>query len=150
VNARTRQSRTRTLKRAFHVATMAASTALAAAQSTTSVWDGVFSEEQARRGEVAYRQYCAACHGVGLEGGDMTPPLIGGAFTSNWNDLTVGDLFERIRVTMPLDEPGKLSRQQNVDVIAFVLKTNTWPAGATELPPEPGSLKQVRIEASKR
>ena len=129
---------------------MAAGAALAAAQSTTSVWDGVFSAEQARRGEVAYRQFCANCHGAGLEGGDMTPALVGGAFTSNWNDLTVGDLFERIRVTMPLDDPGKLSRQQNVDVIAFVLKTNAWPTGSTELPAEPGSLKQVRIEASKR
>ena len=138
------------LQRAIYLVTVAAGTLLVSAQSGKSVWDGIFSEEQARRGEVAYRQYCANCHGVGLEGGDMTPPLVGGAFTSNWNDLTVGDLFERIRVTMPLDDPGKLSRQQNVDVIAFVLKTNAWPAGSTELAPEPGALKQVRIEASKR
>ena len=46
----------------------------------------------------------------------MTPPLIGGGFTANWNDLNVGDLYERIRTTMPLDKPGTLSRQQNADV----------------------------------
>ena len=80
-----------------------------------SVWDGVFTDEQANRGEAAYRQECASCHGAELEGGDMTPPLVGGGFTSNWNDLTLGDLFERIRLTMPLDSPGKLARQQNVD-----------------------------------
>ena len=123
----------------------------ALAQSAgVSVWDGVFSEDQVKRGAAAYQRDCSACHGPALEGGDMTPPLVGGAFTSNWNDLTVGDLFDRIRLTMPLDSPGKLSRQQNADVIAFILKTNAWPSGASELPPEAGALKQIRIEANKR
>jgi mono/diheme cytochrome c family protein len=114
-----------------------------------SVWDGVYTAEQTRRGEAAYLQTCASCHGTALEGGDMTPPLLGGAFSSNWNDLTVGDLFERIRTTMPLDNPGKLSRQQNADVIAFVLKANGWPAGEAELAPDPAALKQIRIEATR-
>jgi S-disulfanyl-L-cysteine oxidoreductase SoxD len=126
-------------------------TAVTFAQSASStVWDGVFTEEQVKRGQMAYLRECASCHGPALEGGDMTPPLVGGGFTSNWNDLTLGDLFERIRLTMPLDSPGKLSRQQNVDVITFILKTNAWPSGATELAPDPGALKQVRIEANKR
>jgi mono/diheme cytochrome c family protein len=114
-----------------------------------SVWDGVYTAEQARRGETSYLQACASCHGPALDGGDMTPPLVGGAFTSNWNDLTVGDLFDRIRTTMPLDNPGRLSRPQTADVIAFVLKANSWPAGATELPPDPPALKQIRIEATR-
>jgi hypothetical protein len=80
----------------------------------------------------------------------MTPPLVGGGFTSNWNDLTLGDLFERIRNTMPLDAPGRLSRQQNADVIALILKSNAWPAGATELAPDAGALKQIKIEAARR
>jgi mono/diheme cytochrome c family protein len=140
--------------RALYAVVLAAATTTAGivlgAQSGTSVWDGVFTEEQAKRGEAAYRQHCSNCHGVGLEGGDMTPALVGGAFTSNWNDLTLGDLFERIRTTMPLDSPGKLSRQQNVDVIAFVLKTNAWPTGASEIAPDAGPLKQIKIEAAKR
>jgi mono/diheme cytochrome c family protein len=115
-----------------------------------SVWDGVFTEEQVKRGVAAYQRECSSCHGAALEGGDMTPPLVGGAFTSNWNDLTVGDLFDRIRLTMPLDSPGKLSRQQNADVIAYILKTNAWPSGTSELSAEAGALKQIRIEASKR
>jgi len=118
---------------------------LAAAEP--SVWDGVYTVEQARRGETAYLTACASCHGTALEGGDMTPALVGGGFTSNWNDLTVGDLFERIRTTMPLDMPGKLSRQQNADAIAFILKANGWPAGATELPADPAALKQIRIQS---
>ena len=129
----------------FAAALLAGAVALKAADP--SVWDGVYTAEQTRRGEAAYLQTCASCHGTALEGGDMTPPLVGGAFSSNWNDLTVGDLFERIRTTMPLDSPGRLSRQQNADVIAFVLKANGWPAGATELPADPAALKQIRIAA---
>jgi mono/diheme cytochrome c family protein len=122
----------------------------AAPQESATVWDGVFTDEQARRGETAYRQECSNCHGAELEGGDMTPPLVGGTFTSNWNDLTLGDLFERIRATMPLDKPGTLSRQQNADVVAFVLKANLWPAGTTELARDLGALKQIRIQSYKQ
>ena len=117
--------------------------------SASSVWRGVFTEEQATRGEAVYRESCANCHGPELEGADMTPPLTGGSFTSNWNQLTVGDLFERIRTTMPMDRPGKLSRQQNSDVIAFTLKVNGWPAGALELSRDLAALKQIKIEATK-
>jgi mono/diheme cytochrome c family protein len=117
--------------------------------TTASVWDGVYSEEQARRGETTYRQACVNCHGPELEGADMTPPLTGGVFTANWNDLTLGDLFERIRVTMPLDKPGTLSRQQNADLVAFLLRANQWPVGTSELSRELGALKQIRIESSK-
>lgn len=119
------------------------------AAAGASVWDGVYTAEQAQRGETAYLQTCAGCHGTALEGGDMTPPLVGGGFTSNWNDLTAGDLFDRIRTTMPLDRPGRLTRQQNADVIAFVLKANGWPPGAVELPPEPAALREIRIQAAK-
>jgi quinoprotein glucose dehydrogenase len=125
------------------------SLALAQDGAGASVWDGVYSDAQAARGEAVYRQACANCHGPELEGADMTPPLTGGAFTANWNDLTLGDLFERVRLTMPLDKPGSLSRQQNADLLAFLLKANQWPAGATELSRELSGLKQIRIQSSK-
>jgi mono/diheme cytochrome c family protein len=130
-------------------ACVAAAAIGAAAAEGSSVWDGVYTDTQAKRGETAYLQACASCHGPALDGGDMTPPLVGGAFTSNWNDLTLGDLFDRIRTTMPLDNPGRLSRPQTADVIAFMLKANSWPGGGSELPPEPAALKQIRIQATK-
>ena len=117
--------------------------------ASASVWSGVYTEEQARRGELAYRQSCVNCHGPELDGADMTPPLTGGNFMANWNDLSLGDLFERIRATMPLDKPGTLSRQQNADLVAFVLKANMWPAGTTELSRDLGALKQIRIQSIK-
>ena len=78
-----------------------------------SVWDGVYSQDQAQRGQALYNQHCMACHGGSLTGGEQAPPLAGGDFLSNWNGLTVGDLFERIRTTMPLNNPQSLNRDTN-------------------------------------
>jgi mono/diheme cytochrome c family protein len=120
-----------------------------AAAETRSVWDGAYTEEQAKRGEALYQKECKACHGVALGGGESSPPLTGGAFLSNWNGLTLGDLFERIRKTMPQNAPGKLNRQQNADVLAFLLSANKFPAGKTELSRQTEFLKEIRFEAVK-
>lgn len=114
-----------------------------------SVWDGVYTEEQAKRGEPLYHKECAPCHGDALAGGESAPPLTGGAFLSNWNGLTLGDLFERIRKTMPQNAPGKLTRQQNADILAFALSANKFPAGKTELSRQSEFLKEIRFEAMK-
>lgn len=112
-----------------------------------SVWDGVYTEEQARRGESLYQKECKTCHGDTLAGGESAPPLTGGAFLANWNGLTLGDLFERIRKTMPQNAPGKLNRQQNADILAFVLSANKFPTGKTELSRQAEFLKEIRFEA---
>ena len=114
-----------------------------------SVWDGVYTEEQAKRGEMVYRKECAACHGDQLTGGESAPPLTGGAFQANWNGLTLGDLFDRIRKTMPQTKPGSLTRQQNADVLAFMLSVNKFPGGKTELYRQSEMLKEIRFETKK-
>jgi len=120
------------------------------ALASASVWQGVYTEEQSKRGQQFYIKYCASCHGEQLTGGEDSPPLTGGAFLANWNGLTVGDLFERIRVSMPQDRPGRLTRQQNADILAYVLGMNQFPAGQAELPTETDRLKQIRFEAAKK
>jgi cytochrome c len=123
--------------------------AQAPSQDTRSVWDGVYTEEQAKRGEPVYRKECAACHGDMLTGGESAPPLTGGAFLSNWDGLTMGDLFDRIRKTMPQTAPGRLTRQQNADVLAFMLSINKFPSGKTELYRQSEMLKEIRFESKK-
>lgn len=120
-----------------------------AAASAQSVLDGVYTAEQGKRGEAIYAAECSTCHGASLEGGEMAPPLAGSAFMSNWQGLTVGDLFERIRISMPDGNPGKLSRQQNADVIAYMLSAGKYAAGKAELPKEVELLKQIKIEPAK-
>jgi S-disulfanyl-L-cysteine oxidoreductase SoxD len=113
------------------------------------VWDGVFTEAQAKRGQPLYNQHCASCHGDMLTGGEMAPPLAGGDFLSNWNGLTMGDLFERIRKSMPATRPGSLSREANADITAYMLSVNSFPAGAKELSTSTEALKQIRIDMNK-
>ena len=113
------------------------------------MWDGVYTAEQAERGHSVYHSQCEVCHGESLTGGDEVPPLAGPQFLSSWNGLTVGDLFERIRKSMPANDPGKLTAQQNADVLAYLFSFNMFPAGKTELPPDVQLLKQIRIEASR-
>lgn len=114
-------------------------------EGARTVWSGVFTEAQASRGGAVYAQSCANCHGSGLEGADMSPALAGAAFMASWNDLTLGDLSERIRISMPADRPGTLSRQEQADVIAFILRSNRFPVGTTELPTETSALRAVKF-----
>ena len=119
------------------------------AAESRSVWDGVYTEEQSKRGEAVYKKECSSCHGEMLTGGESAPPLTGGAFQANWNGLTLGDLFDRIRKTMPQSKPGSLTRQQDSDVLAFLLSINKFPAGKTELYRQSEMLKEIRFETKK-
>lgn len=120
-----------------------------APEETRTIWDGVYTNEQAKRGEAIYRRECGACHGDVLTGGESAPPLTGGGFQANWNGLTLGDLFDRIRKTMPLTAPGRLTRQQGADVLAFMLSINKFPAGKTELYRQTEMLREIRFETKK-
>ncbi len=119
----------------------------APASAARTVWDGVYTDEQAARGATAYAARCASCHGAAMEGGEMAPGLTGPTFLGNWDGLTVGDLFERTRTTMPLDEPGALSRAQAGEVTAAMLRANGFPAGPASLPTGTEALAPIRILA---
>jgi len=112
-----------------------------------SVWDGVYTDEQAKRGEPLYHRKCASCHGDKLTGGESAPPLAGGQFLSNWNGLTLDVLFERIRLTMPVDNPARVGRPAKADILAYILSMNSFPPGKTELQHKTELLKEILIEA---
>ena len=119
------------------------------AQSARSVRDGVYNEAQAARGRIAYSQICMECHGRDLTGDVETRPLIGDEFTTNWSEGSLLRLFDRIRITMPADKAGTLSRQQVADILAFILQSNTFPAGKEELSTRSEILDQIRFEIPK-
>jgi len=122
---------------------------IVAAQQPKTQWDGVYTADQAKRGEPLYSQYCASCHGPDLTGGEMAPGLTGGEFQSNWNDLSLGELFERMRISMPQNAPGTLSRQQNADILSYVLFKGNYPAGQTELPTQTEVLSTIKFVSAK-
>ena len=121
----------------------------AAASEMRSVWDGVYTDEQARRGQPLYHDACSACHGDSLKGSGETPALAGNPFLSNWNGLPLGDLFERIRRTMPQDKPSRMTRQQKTDILAYLLSCNGFPVGKTEIPRQTEFLNEIRFDATK-
>lgn len=124
-------------------------TAAPQAAQSKSVNDGIFSEAQATRGEAAYKRDCSSCHGDGLAGDGFAPGLAGSEFLSNWNGTTAGDLFDRVRISMPPSNPGGVSSQDKADIIAFMLKTNKYPAGTTEMASSVDALKDIKIELPK-
>src|SRR3954451_23768469 len=130
-------------------AAVAALAAIGASSGPRSVWDGIYTTEQAKRGQALYNAQCASCHGDTLAGGESAPALTGGEFLSSWNGLTVGDLFDRTRATMPQSKPGSLSREAGAQILAYVLSRNEFPAGKTELPQASEVLKEIKIELVK-
>jgi mono/diheme cytochrome c family protein len=120
-----------------------------AQETTSSVLDGVYNDDQAARGADAFAQHCAVCHGATLGGLGEAPALVGPLFVSDFNGLTVGDLFDRVRTTMPLNAPASLGRQRYADILAFVLKSNGFPAGQRELDRRSEFLNTIAFEAPK-
>jgi S-disulfanyl-L-cysteine oxidoreductase SoxD len=114
-----------------------------------SVLDGVYTVEQAKRGEAAYAKECASCHLDDLSGTDRGPPLAGDTFLSAWTDRSVGALFDRTHKTMPQDRPGTLPAGMTRDIVAFLLRANDYPAGAAELPADVAVLDVIRITRKK-
>ena len=119
------------------------------ATQAKSIWDGVFTEAQATRGAETYKQVCSECHGGDLMGDGFAPSLAGADFQGNWNDLSVGDLFERIRISMPPSGPSSVTPEAKADILAHIFNQNKYPAGTTELEGKTEALKAIKIELKK-
>jgi mono/diheme cytochrome c family protein len=108
------------------------------AQTTRTVLDGVYTSAQAARGEKAYTASCASCHRDTLEGGAEALSLKGERFIESWRDDSLEGVFLHMKTRMPrrpAGEPGSLPEQTYVDILTYVLKSNAFPAGNTELTP---------------
>ena len=115
------------------------------AQTSASARDGVFSKEQVERGRTAYNAQCARCHGETLGGGENSPALVDDVFFRIWDGKSVGELVEYTRKTMPSDGPGTVSRKRCIDIAAYLLSANGFPAGDREFPTELDALNQITI-----
>ncbi len=115
-----------------------------------TVWDGVYTDEQATRGEAVYGEHCVRCHGATLQGnGEGAKPLTDAAFKSTWNGVPLGALFDRVRLSMPQDKPGTMTRQQVADLLAFILRANKFPAGKDELVRQTDLLNAIVFKSEK-
>jgi cytochrome c5 len=122
------------------------------AAARQSVWDGVYTDDQARRGEAHYARSCESCHGADLSGNpvDEIPALAWDAFLLHWNDRTIKDLYDSIKRSMPQDKPGSLNARAYADVVAYLLQVNKFPSGTKELGLNPDALASIVIERTKK
>ena len=130
---------------ALHNGRAAAKAAQGAATATT-VASGVYTADQARRGQTKYNQVCSNCHLSDLSGSDQAPALAGGDFLDRWDGQTVGDLADRIRTSMPQDDIGSLNTQMSTDITAYLLQVNRFPEGKEEMKPDRAVLKTIAIK----
>lgn len=117
--------------------------------STRSIADGVYNSAQISRGQKAYENLCARCHGDELGGGEDSPALVDDDFLNNWIGKSFGELVEYTREEMPSDGPGKVTRKQSTDITAYVFSKNDYPAGPGELEPTLDVLNQILITPKK-
>jgi cytochrome c len=131
-------------------------TATPDAQAGRTIWSGIYSEAQARRGEEAYNVQCAYCHQPDLSGGffdngtGRAPALAGpkafdSSFVDRWRDQTVGEFIATIAATMPQTKPASLPVQTYIDIATFVMSKNGVPAGAADLPADVPTLQEIAI-----
>src|SRR4029077_4805688 len=115
------------------------------AQQPPSVRGGVYTAAQAKRGEKVYADNCVTCHGPKLAGTDTAGPTLSGPdFVNGWKDMTVAALLAKISGDMPSNAPGSLKPDEYADVLSFVLSSNKYPAGKSEMPTDPSALKGVK------
>ena len=117
-----------------------------AQQPKPALATGVYSEAQAAGGAAIYAENCAQCHEPTLEGSDRASALIGPSFVARWLAATpLSELFDYMRLEMPLNSRGGLTAQQNADLLAFLLQKSGYPAGKTALPSTSAQLAGVEV-----
>jgi mono/diheme cytochrome c family protein len=115
--------------------------AIGAAQPSKSVNDGVFTAEQAARGEQIFKGKCGSCHYPGrFTGEDLFKP---------WAGKPLAELFSVMRESMPEDNPGTLPAQEYGDVVAYFLQLNKFPTGADELMGTDEAMAAILFEKPK-
>jgi mono/diheme cytochrome c family protein len=94
----------------------------------------LYARAQAVSGAKAFAAQCAQCHGERLEGG-VGPALTGPNLVrlAQKTKLTVGDFFGFMALQMPLNAPASLPKDQYVQILSFILRSNGFPAGPKPL-----------------
>jgi S-disulfanyl-L-cysteine oxidoreductase SoxD len=131
------------------------------AQHPPTIWDGVYSEAQARRGEQVFKSQCSYCHKDDLTGGFLddgvgkAPALAGkrafdSSFVERWGGLTLADMVATVAATMPQGSPSSLTVENYVDVVTYLLSKNDAPAGATDLSNDVETLSRIIVPVTSK
>ena len=109
------------------------------------IWDGVYTEDQAKRGEQSYAKSCAKCHAEDLLGSTNAPALVGQAFFARFDRTSADEVIDVIRRTMPQEAPDTLGMPVYADIVSYLLRSNGAPGGKTELPTDRAKLREILV-----
>jgi mono/diheme cytochrome c family protein len=121
------------------------------AQDKKTVWDKVYTAEQATLGKAEYETHCAGCHVKdlsGRDGGGEGPELAGAAFTKKWDFQNLNQLYSEIKTRMPRDQPASLSEDAYLNIVTYILQANKYPAGEEALTKDSADLANILIARS--
>jgi mono/diheme cytochrome c family protein len=136
----------------FAIGAIASGTAAFAEGGKVSIWSGVYTAAQAKRGETVHAGSCTSCHGTRLNGAgqpDMppSPAIAREGFLRKWAGKPVSELFVYVRTKMPPDTAGSLTEREAIDSIAHMFAVSNIPAGDKEMPSDEKALTDFVIEA---
>jgi mono/diheme cytochrome c family protein len=126
-------------------ATGAGAPRTAVQDARSSIWDGVYTEAQAKRGEQSYAKSCAKCHAEDLLGSTNAPALVGQAFFARFDRTSADEVIDVIRRTMPQEAPDTLGMPVYADIISYLFRSNGAPDGKTELPTDRAKLREILV-----
>ena len=116
-----------------------------ATPGSKTIWDGVFTDQQAQRGQQVYQRACAACHLDSLQGDAVSPPLIGSGFLARFTGQSAHEMVQNLRASMPQNAPDSLGDRAYVDLAAYLLKANGSKTGSLELPLDDAELEKIAV-----
>jgi mono/diheme cytochrome c family protein len=105
--------------------------------AAATILDGVFTAEQAARGQQIAQANCFGCHSQN----EWSNPM----FLSVWSGRPVAGFVQNIQATMPYDSPGRLTRQEYTDIFSYMLRLNNAPPGQAELPSDDAGLNTIQM-----
>ncbi len=110
--------------------------------STRSTRSGVYTADQASRGNEVYAMGCASCHTAATHTGP--------AFSARWNGQPLAALYEFIRGAMPKSDPGSLTEREYLLALVYMLQVNGMPPGAEPLRSDSLALNRITIDFTAR
>jgi S-disulfanyl-L-cysteine oxidoreductase SoxD len=140
--------RARPLLRATTVGVVLCPIAASLSAPELTIRDGVYSQQQATRGQAVYAAKCSLCHGPALQGGaNESPPLRGKRFLADWDQMPLRALYSRILSTMPKADPGSLTTEETLSLVAYVLQQNGFPTSSARSLTSADVLSSIRFVA---